>query len=133
MDAKNLLVEMFDLMVAGKDAGLIEHYYHRDFLLHTNGLVQDYDSFAEGHLTVYETEISYAIDYDDEAWVTSEDRVAGRVWITTARPGEDPTEIQVMVVATVVDGRFHRLWELTWPDSSRLKAFERYEAGGAVG
>lgn len=129
MNAQQLLIEMFDKMVVHKDASLVEHYYHPDFQLFTNGLTQDYQSFAAGHRTVYATEISYAIDYDDDAWVTTEDRVAGRVWITATRPGKDPTEIQVILVATVVDGRFHRLWELTWPDWSRLKALQAYETG----
>lgn len=127
MNPKDLLIEMFDKLVVHKDADLIEHYYHPDFQLVTNGLTQGYESFAEGHRTVYATEISYALDYDDDAWVVTQDRVAGRIWITTSRPGEDPTEIQVMLVATVLDGRFHRLWELTWPDWSQLKAFESYD------
>jgi hypothetical protein len=127
MTAQDLLVEMFDRMVVRKDATLTEHYYHPDFLLTTNGTTQDYASFARGHRTVYATAIGYAVRYDDDAWVSTEDRVAGRLWITTSRPGEDPTEIEVVLVATVLDGRIHRMWELTWPDWSALQAFEDYD------
>ena len=110
MNARGLLVEMFDTMVIAKNADLIERYYHPDFRLTTNGQTQEYEAFAQGHRTVYNTEISYAIRYDDDAWVTTENRVGARVWITTSRPNEQPTEIEVVLVATVLDGRFHRLW-----------------------
>lgn len=129
MTARDLLVEMFDTMVVLKDATAIERYYHPDFLLITNGQTQDFAAFAAGHRTVYATEISYAVRYDEEAWVDTDDRVAARLWITTARPGEPPTEIEVVLVATLVDGRFHRVWELTWPDWSQLQAFDNYHSG----
>ncbi|MFM0176416.1 hypothetical protein [Paraburkholderia sediminicola] len=32
-----------------KDASLIAHDYHPDFVLETNGQKQNYDAFAEGH------------------------------------------------------------------------------------
>lgn len=65
--------------------------------------------------------------YDDDAWVENGDRLAGRVWITTSRPGEDPTEIEVMLIAQFRGGRILRLWELTWPDWSNMKAFDSYD------
>ena len=92
VNPRELLIEMFEQMVKRKDASLIERYYHPDFLLHTNGAVQGYEEFADGHRRVYATEISYAVDYDEKAWVVTDDRVAGRVWITTERPGEEPTK-----------------------------------------
>lgn len=129
MNAQSLLIEMFDQMVIAKNAAVIERYYHPDFELTTNGLAQSYEAFAAGHRAVYATSINYTVEYDDDAWVTTDDRVGGRVWITTSRPGEAPTKIEVVLLATVVDGRFHRLWELTWPDWSRLAALDSYEAG----
>lgn len=126
MNPRELLIEMFEQMVKRKDASLIERYYHPDFLLHTNGAVQGYEEFADGHRRVYATEISYAVDYDEKAWVVTDDRVAGRVWITTERPGEEPTKIEVVLIATYLDGRLYRLWELTWPDWSQLRAFDVY-------
>ncbi|MGZ5376884.1 MAG: hypothetical protein ACXWZR_00820 [Mycobacterium sp.] len=59
---------------------------------------QNFAEFAESHRGVYATDISYAIAYDDEAWVEADGRVAARVWITTSRPDEEPT----------------RVWETTW-------------------
>jgi len=126
VSAKDLLIEMFDRMVTKKDASLIEHYYHPEFRLYTNGQIQDYAAFAAGHQTVYGTEIEYVVSYDDDAWVVTKYRVGGRMWITTSRPNEPPNKIEVVLVATLVEGRFHRLWELTWPDWSQLKAFETY-------
>lgn len=56
----------------------------------------------------------------------SPDRVAGRMWITTRRPCEQPTELEVVLIATYVDGRIHRLCELTWPGWSTLQATQTY-------
>ena len=87
----------------------------------TNGQVRDYPAFAAGHDRAYSTPITYQVFYDDDAWVQSPGRVAGRMWITTERPGEAPTTMEIVFIATFLDGRIHRLWELTWPDRSALK------------
>ena len=123
---KELFVEMFDQMVVRKDADLIARYYHPGFRLFTNGTVQSYDDFAAGHRRVYASAISYAVRYDDDTWVVAGNRLAVRMWITTTRPQEDPTEIEVVLVAVYFEGRIYRLWELTWPDWSRLTAFDGY-------
>lgn len=124
------LKEMFDQMVVRKNADLIEHYYHPDFVMTSDGLTQEFDSFADGHRRVYATDITYSIDYDEDAWVEAGDRVAGRVWITTSRPGEQPTRIEVVLIATYVDDRIHRVWETTWPSWREVGALETYEVSG---
>jgi hypothetical protein len=62
--------------------------------MYSNGVTQDFDEYAASHRTVYDTPISYSIEYDDEAWVETSDKVAARVWITTSLPGESPTRIE---------------------------------------
>lgn len=121
-----LFKEMFEQMVVRKDAGAAGRYYHPDFVMYSDGLRQDFAEFAASHDGVYATEISYAIEYDDEAWVEAPDRVAGRLWITTARPGEEPTRIEVVLIAAYRDGLIHRIWETTWPSWRSLGAFENY-------
>jgi hypothetical protein len=123
---RELMQEMFSQMVEAKDITKVGKYYNPDFELYTNGQVQDYESFHAGHARVYPTEISYAVEYDDDAWVESAERLGGRMWITTKRPGEDATRIEVIFLATFRAGKIHRLWELTWPDWSQLRAFETY-------
>ena len=81
-----VLREMFDQMVVNKDATAIERFYDRSFVMFSNGVIQDYDGFAESHRGVYATEVSYSVEYDEQAWVKTEGKVAGRVWITTSRP-----------------------------------------------
>ena len=76
-------------MVVAKDKSAIPRYYDPDFVMVSNGITQEYEGFRAGHETVYDTPISYAVEYDDESWVESDDRVAVRLWITTSRPGED--------------------------------------------
>ncbi len=53
-------------------------------------------------------------------------KVAGRIWITTALPDQEPTRIEVILVAAYVRGRIRRVWELTHPDWAALDGFEDY-------
>lgn len=54
------------------------------------------------------------------------DKVAGRVWITTSRPGEEPTRIEVVLIAAYRNGRIHRIWETTWPSWRNVAALDDY-------
>ncbi|MEQ6199276.1 hypothetical protein [Mycobacterium tuberculosis] len=54
------------------------------------------------------------------------DKVAGRVWITTSRPGEEPTRIEVVLIAAYRNGRIHRIWETTWPSRRNVAALDDY-------
>ena len=128
---KELLMEMFSELVLKKNSSLISHYYHPSFVLETNGQLQDYATFAQGHERVYESTISYEVRFDPEAWVESEEKLAARLWITTRRPAEAATEIQVILIATYSGNQISHLLELTWPDWSRVKAFENYGAAAA--
>jgi hypothetical protein len=76
---RELMQEMFSQMVEAKDNSQVEKYYDPDFLLYTNGQVQDYSAFHAGHAGVYPTEISYAVEYDGVAWVEGRDRLGGRI------------------------------------------------------
>lgn len=121
-----LLREMFDRMVVAKNAELIEHYYHPDFVMSSDGLTQTFAEFRDSHRDLYTTSIGYAIEYDEQAWVEAADKVAGRVWITTSRPGEEPARIEVVLIAAFRDGRIHRVWETTWPSWRNVAALENY-------
>lgn len=122
----DLLREMFDRMVVAKNGDLIEHYYDPDFVMCSDGLTQGFADFRDSHRKLYATSIAYAVEYDEEAWVQAADRVAGRVWITTSRPGEEPTRIEVVLIAAYRDGRIHRVWETTWPSWRNVDALENY-------
>jgi SnoaL-like domain len=126
MKLEERLREMFSRMVEAKDVSLVDEFYDPDFELYTNGTVQDLAAFRAGHERVYPTPITYGVEYDDEAWVESGDRLAGRVWITTQLPGEAATRIEVMLVAQYRAGRILWLRELTWPDWRRMDAFDEY-------
>ncbi len=64
--------------------------------------------------------------YDDASWVESGNKVAVRLWITTRRPGEAPTEIEVVLIATYEGDRIRHLLELTWPDWTQVEALDSY-------
>jgi hypothetical protein len=113
--ARQLLVDMFDEMVMKKDITALPRYYRPDFVLETNGRTQSYDTFVEGHRNISSTSIRYTVCYDDDAWAESDDRVAARVWITMQRPNEPSMTVEMMLLATVRNGKFHRMWELTRP------------------
>ncbi|WP_431031531.1 nuclear transport factor 2 family protein [Plantibacter sp. RU18] len=113
-------------MVVEKDASAIERFYDPEFAMFSNGVTQGYESFRLEHEKVYDTEIQYAVEVAEDAWVDAGDRVAARVWITTKRPDESETRIEVILIATFRDGRIYRVWETTWPSWTDLEAFKNY-------
>lgn len=121
-----LLREMFEKMVVAKNAELIEHYYDPDFVMFSDGLSQDFAAFRDSHRELYASPIRYSVEYDEQAWVHGDDKVAGRVWITTTRPNERPNRIEVVLIAAYRSGRIHRVWETTWPSWRQLPSFENY-------
>jgi len=121
-----VLRQMFEQMVENKDPTAIDRFYHPSFVMFSNGVTQDFEAFAASHRTIYATPISYSVEYDEQAWVEATDKVAGRVWITTSRPGESLTRIEVVLIAAFTDGRISRVWETTWPSWNTLPAFETY-------
>jgi len=118
------LKEMFQEMVIKKDASLIPKYYHQDFLLYTNGQKWDYTQMFEMHEKIYKTPIQYEIAYDAQTFVEKENKLACKIWITTSRPNEQPTKLELILIAEYKEGKIFRLWELTYPDWSQLPAFE---------
>lgn len=125
-NGRALLTAMFDEVVVRKDASKIPSFYHPEFVMVSNGITQDYEAFTASHEGVYDTDIHYSVDYDNDAWVVQRDRIAARVWVTTSRPSSPPNQIEVMLIATLKEGRLHRLWELTFPDWSALPEFASY-------
>ncbi|HAT8751295.1 TPA: nuclear transport factor 2 family protein [Legionella pneumophila] len=117
------LKEMFAQMVIKKNANLIPEYYHEEFLLYTNDIVTGYDEFLSSHLQYYATEIQYQVEYDEETFLEQGEKIAGRVFITTTRPNEPAKRIEVILIAQYKDEKIYRLWELTYPDWSKLPAF----------
>jgi len=123
MGIKNLK-EMFAEMVVKKDASLISVYYHPQFLLYTNGQVTDYDGFLTSHQDYYATQRAYSVEYDEDTLLEQGAKVAGRIWITVSVPGESPKKIEVVLVALYKENKLYRMWELTYPDWSKLPGFE---------
>ncbi|MDP7703443.1 MULTISPECIES: nuclear transport factor 2 family protein [unclassified Mycobacterium] len=122
----DLLREMFERMVVAKNGDLIEHYYHPEFVMCSDGLTQGFADFRDSHRRLYATSIAYSVEYDEEAWVEAADRLAGRLWITTSRPGEEPTRIELVLIAVYRDGRIYRIFETTWPSWRSVDALENY-------
>jgi hypothetical protein len=116
--------EMFSEMVIKKNAFLIPVYYHEEFLLYTNGQVTDYQSFLTSHEEYYASPKEYKIEYDDETFVEQGQKLAGRLWITVGVIGEKPKKIEVVLIAEYKDNKIFRLWELTYPDWSKLPEFQ---------
>jgi hypothetical protein len=118
------LKDMFEDMVVKKDISKVPMYYHRDFLLYTNGQEINYKEFLESHAKYYATPIKYEIEYDEDTFLEQGEKLAGRIWITTSRPNESPKKIEVILIAEFKDNKIYRLWELTYPDWSKLPAFK---------
>lgn len=116
---------MFSEMVVKKDASLIPFYYHPQFLLYTNGQVTSYDEFLTSHQEYYATQRTYSVECDEDTLLEQGEKVAGRIWITVSVPGESPKKIEVVLVALYKEEKLYRLWELTYPDWSKLPGFEQ--------
>ena len=61
MGLKEQLKEMFKEMMIHKQIAKIPFYYHKDFLLFTNGTSMDYEAYLKCHKEIYATPIQYAI------------------------------------------------------------------------
>lgn len=117
------LKEMFSEMVVKKNAALIPHYYHPEFLLYSNGKTMDYEETVRFHEKIYQTSIQYKIDYDEQTALYQDNKVAVRMYITTSKPGENENELELILIAHFKDGKIYRVWELTYPDWSQDNKF----------
>ena len=79
--------EMVTRTVEAGNTSLLDTYYDPGFLLTANGRTQDLAAFRAEHDRAHRTGITYAVAYDEESWVEGRDRIAGRLWISTHRPG----------------------------------------------
>lgn len=118
------LKEMFERMVIKKDASLIPFYYHKNFVLYANDQEMTYEAYLTFHQEVYETPIQYGITYDEETLLEQGEKIAARVWITTSLPNESPKIIEVILIALFKDDKLYRIWELTYPDWSKMPEFQ---------
>lgn len=84
----------------------------------------DFETFLKIHSEVYKTPIQYKVRYDEQSFVEQGNKVAGRLFITTKKPNESAHEIEVILIAEYKDNKLYRLWELTYPDWSKMKAFQ---------
>ena len=116
--------EMFEKMVINKDASLLPFYYHQNFVLYANDQEMTYDAFLKFHQEIYKTPIQYEVAYDEETLLEQDEKVAGRVWITTSLPNQLPKKIEVILIALFKDSKLYRIWELTYPDWSKMPEFQ---------
>lgn len=121
----SLLMEMFDKVTIEKNDQAIPLYYDKTFELYSNGKKMDFDAFLKMHRDIYKKSIQYKVRYDKETFVEHGSRVAGRLFITTKKPNEVAREIEVILIAEYKDNKLYRLWELTYPDWSKMKAFQK--------
>ncbi|KTD14124.1 hypothetical protein Lgra_0734 [Legionella gratiana] len=120
-----LLKEMFAKVTVEKNAKVIPFYYDKDFELYSNGNTMKYQEFLQLHQAIYKTPIQYKIRYDEETFVEQGNKVAGRLFISTKKPNESEREIEVILVAEYKKNKLYRVWELTYPDWSKMKRFEK--------
>lgn len=120
-----LLKEMFDKVTVEKNDKAIPLYYDKNFELYSNGKKMTLDTFLKMHRDIYKTSIQYKVRYDEKTFVEQGNKIAGRLFITTKKPNELAREIEVILIAEYKERKLYRLWELTYPDWSKLKAFQK--------
>jgi hypothetical protein len=121
----SLLKEMFNKVTIEKNAQVISRYYDKNFESISNGKKMGFQDFLKIHQEIYKTPIQYSIRYDEATLLENGNKVAGRLYITTKRPNEEAREIEVMLIAEYKNNKLYRLWELTYPDWSKMKAFKK--------
>lgn len=121
----SLLKEMFAKVTVAKNDNAIPLYYDKDFKLYSNGNAMEYQEFLQLHQAIYKTPIQYKIRYDEKAFVEQGNKVAGRLFIATKKPNEPEREIEVILIAEYKKNKLYRVWELTYPDWSKMKRFEK--------
>lgn len=121
----SLLKEMFAKVTVEKNAHAIPLYYDKDFELYSNGKTMGYQELLQSHQAIYKTPIQYEIRYDEKAFVAQQNKVAGRLFITTKKPNEAEVEIEVILIAEYKKDKLYRVWELTYPDWSKMKRFKK--------
>jgi hypothetical protein len=117
------LKQMFNEVTLAKKSEAIPKHYHPEFVMYTNEQRMTFEDFLDAHKEIYGKSIGYSIEYDETTFFESGNKVAGRMWITTSRPNEASTKIEVILIVHFKDSKIHRLWELTYPDWSALPAF----------
>ena len=120
----NLLKEMFSEMVEKKNATLIPTYYHEEFELYANGQMQDYAYFLDFHEKIYQTEITYKVSYDENAFLETNNKLAARVFFVITKANESPKELEVVLISEFKNDKIFRIWELCYPDWSKMPEFK---------
>lgn len=120
-EAHRLLLEVLDRAVADRSVDAVAEYFDPGFEIHCNGTVYDLTSFRGRLDTALAGNLGYAVDYDDRAWVADTGRVAARVWVASAPASEDASDSELLLIATVTDGRFDHAWVIAWPDRPELR------------
>lgn len=121
----SLLKEMFTKVTIEKNSKAIPLYYHKDFQLFSNGKTMNLTAFLQQHEAIYKTPIEYKVRYETGMLIEQGNKVAGRLFITIKKPHESAQEIEVILIAEYKENKLYRLWELTYPDWSTMKAFAK--------
>ncbi|MBA2708972.1 MAG: nuclear transport factor 2 family protein [Tatlockia sp.] len=114
---------MFDKVTVEKNDRAIPLYYDKDFEMYSNGIKMDFDEFLKMHRDIYKTSIQYKIRYDEKTFIEQGNKVAMRLFITTKNPNDMAREIEVILIGQYKNSKLYRVWELTYPDWSKIKAF----------
>lgn len=118
------LEEMFREVVLKRNPSAIPHYYHKEMILYTNGQIIDYEAFKASHDEILTSSLRHEFEYDEETFLETGQKVAGRVWITIKAPNREPVKIEVILIVEYKEDKIFRLWELTYPDWSQLPDFQ---------
>lgn len=95
------------------DAEAIDELFTPEFIMVSNDVEWDFQTFKDYHIESYKTRKSIQVEYHDI--FCSDDREAARVNIVLTDHSDASKEFMVMLIAQITDNRIHRLWELTFP------------------
>lgn len=120
-----LLQKMFEATLISHNESAIPNYYHPDLKLYTNGQEMDYKTYLATHHNMYAPNIKYAFVYDNDTLIEQNNKTAARLWLTISEQDKPPLKMEVILIAEFKEDKLYRLWELTYPDWTKIKSITK--------
>ncbi len=104
----------------GKNVDLLARYLDPEYVESVNGREQGYAAVVAEASEWFAAGVTIHYDYDEDAWVSEVDgagtgKVAGRWWLTSTMPNQEPTRHEFIAIASFVLGKVKTIRILEYP------------------
>jgi ketosteroid isomerase-like protein len=121
MDNSMIVRNMFKEFAEGLDVSKLDKYYSHDFILESNTVTYDYQTYKNLETNIYKTLKSLHVQYEDI--FSTANKVTARMKITLTHKDGKVNDFYVILIARLHEGKIDRIWEITYPSwSDKLPA-----------